>query len=437
MRKCKPSLCSVATTTVLGFLCAFPGSVHSAQNALQGAVQSQEAARNAGGGAARDGIIPQWRLDAAAMPTRSLETLANADAQERKREERRKNKATSVLIPQDQECPTTRLTKLLVLEPQYVGWLGQAGLWRDKFSNIILGSWTQSFAAQNWETVRYVNLDYIDAFRAEEIIEEELLTKFEWKAGLGPQNYSAIVELERPFRQVAHLTKVWDFEEGLIQPKEIKKKEPPTYIALVDCQLVLQYVVVLQKATRYPGNIDVYNRKGILVAHALTDMDIARHQFIDTEGRLLATAEAPGLNQNISFANLPLDPARGDVLTYVMKFESSRYSGASQLLQPDYRWILASAVQMRAVIDGRAVAPPSLPDIMPTLYWVITFVFIVLMALLCFCTTSVHPSKLPELMALRLQAQAHRAQQRAQENLNLLKGDHHQAPPWWQDGKIA
>jgi len=313
-------------------------------------------------------------------------------------------------------------------------------LWRDQFSNIILGSWKQNFAfpadaLSAWRRVRVSNLDSIQTFSAEEVLPEDLIKRFNWRAGLGPRNYSAIVELERPWRQAAHLTKVWDLEEGLVTAKglESPKKEPPAYVALLDCEDILQFVVVLQKASRYPGGVDVYDSKGMLVAHSLTDMNQARHQFVDTQGHLLVTAEAPGLNQNISFANIPLDPAMGDVFTYVMKFELGSYSGASQLLEPDFRWILAAAVQMRAVIDGRTALPPMLPEILPVIYWIVTAIFIALVGLSCWCTTITHAKKLPKIVA-QMQAQAQAAQQ-AEEQATWTRGGS-EVPPWWQDGKV-
>lgn len=419
---------SLAAVALLGALCPVPAGAASSFAALQGASQSAASS----GTAARAAAIPEWRLDAALMPTKSLETLAIAHDHDHDKERLALGRPAK-----EQNCPMVRFTKKLVSEPSYATWLGQTGTWRDEFSGVILSSWGQSFFAQDWQTMNFRDLDGRGAFTARTAAADELQKRFGWQVGLGPENYSAIVGLERPWKQAAHLTKVWDMQEGLVSVPRDKvrgdawtKKEPPLMVALLGCEGELLFVIQLQASKRYPGTIDVYDPKGVLVAHSLTDTTVARHQFVDVDGRLLAIAEAPGLYQNISFVDLPRDPAMGDVFAYELKFELGGYTGASRLLEPDRRWILAAAVQLRAVADGRVAAPPALPEILPALYWITTFSFILLVALVCVCVTDVHPTKMPEYVTARLQAQAEAAKRKADTHVAWMQQEAQEA--WTQ-----
>eukprot|EP00932_Pfiesteria_piscicida_P004636 SRR837773.14540.p2 GENE.SRR837773.14540~~SRR837773.14540.p2 ORF type:complete len:165 (-),score=37.09 SRR837773.14540:28-522(-) len=117
--------------------------------------------------------------------------------------------------------------------------------------------------------------------------------------------------------------------------------------------------------------MDIYDRNGTLVAHTLTNSRVARHLFVDPQGYLLATAEAPRLSDSIAYRALPKDAARGGVLTYQLKIERGGYTNSSALLDQENLWVLAAVVQLRAIQDGRSLFAPVLPQILPWAYWLV------------------------------------------------------------------
>jgi len=159
-----------------------------------------------------------------------------------------------------------------------------------------------------------------------------------------------------------------------------------SYVALSDCEDQLLFVTRLAapRQSGLPGGIDIFDLDGGLAAHGIVDDPVvARYQFVDANGFLLATSEAPGLQQNIPMKDLPLDGRKGNVLPYALRFEQGGYVNASRLLEVDYRWALAAALQARALADAHAGWAPRAASAVEVLYWCLAAFG--LLACLCAC----------------------------------------------------
>lgn len=366
------------------------------------ALGASAVAGSAGGDAGRSKAIPKWRLDAEFMPSRSMDDLRAEKSQARELPAVPKGgppaggpagagavgDGSRLKVQDEQRCPVVRLTQRLNLDAGYMSWSGQAGSWRVMPSAVKLASWEQSYFSQAWGTVFFRDLDGRQAVRAEDTTDEQLFRRFGWKAGHGPDYYPKVVELQARWEAVVRAgrlwTKTWPNDAGVTHVVAMHQPASTwSTVVILDCEGRLMFVVKLQKSARFPGAVDVYDNEGSLLAHSVTDVLVERHQFIDTEGYLLATAEAPGLGRNVSFQQLPRDSARGGIFAYELQFEHGGYNGASQLLEEDYRWVLAAVVQLRAIHDGWGENSPALPQILPVAYWLAAAVLVVAVAGSC------------------------------------------------------
>jgi len=266
-----------------------------------------------------------------------------------------------------------KLTDDLLLQPEYVTLWGQNGKWISKPIRVSLGSWRQNFFAQMWTKVNFWDADGRVAVRAQDMSEDELQDSFGWKAGAPAWSYSNISNTIASWEETMYRTRLW----AQSRRNHAKTDQMPVpspfwqHVALTDCSGDLLFVVRLNVSTPlFPGGVTVYDRSGTLVATSLTNSLLPYHQFIDTQGYVLGTAQAPELNSTIPFESLPKDAYRGGMLTYHLKFAEGNYVNASRLLDQDFRWVLAAAVQLRALQDARSVWSPWLPQALPVLYWI-------------------------------------------------------------------
>jgi hypothetical protein len=244
-------------------------------------------------------------------------------------------------------------------------WAGQGGSWQSS-SGVVHSSFRLWFISTRWDTAYNRNLDEQGAFRGEVTSDEELEYSYDWKIGKSPMDYPATAKLENDWWSA-----IYKGAHTVLKSPEQKygkgsDDQAATWhtTALVDCEGHLLYVVKLlqqEAATLLPGGIDVYDRAGTLVAHAMVDYSIARYQFVDVNGNLIATAEAPGVGLAISLKNLDPEPYRGSILPYGIEFQRGGYTGASRLLDTDYRWVIAAAVQARALDDAHRSIQPWAP----------------------------------------------------------------------------
>jgi hypothetical protein len=126
-------------------------------------------------------------------------------------------------------------------------------------------------------------------------------------------------------------------------------------LAIFDCVGTLMYVV--KEKSAFPAEIQLYSRDGTLVSSSHVGHPVLRYQFVDpSSGYLISTAEAPGINASISRTDIPKDVQVGDVLPFGFKFEEGGYTNSSALMENEYRWVLATAVQSLAIYNAEGEA---------------------------------------------------------------------------------
>jgi hypothetical protein len=259
------------------------------------------------------------------------------------------------------QCPTVMLPSFVALRPTVGVSSGLSGVWTDR--GMAMASFGENFFfPQSWDYVYIRDIDHRLALRAEIKNDQQIDYLYGWRSQNGPMDYPNISRLEE----------IWAAASWHALNEEVTAPRPPTSITLADCRGRLIFVVRLhwtRNVTLHPGSIDIYDRFGNLTAHALVDRNIARYQFVDPLGRLLAVAESPGLYQNISLADMPRDPDKGYVLPFELRFEGG-YANSSRLIDPEWRWIIAAAMQLRAIQDAHSQRTPRMPAVMVAIYWV-------------------------------------------------------------------
>lgn len=339
-------------------------------------VAAAAAAGRQTGEADRELAIPQWRIDkalsavavkdpeAAAPSTRGEEGPAESP------EDSKLPKLGSTAAQDSGRCPLVKLPSKLGMKAEESSWVSQGGTWQSS-SDVIHSSFRLWFLSTSWDTAYIRNLDMQPAFRADVSSDEELEYSYGWKRQKTPLDYPAVNKLEKDWW--AAISK--GIQKGRYTPLKapgekygVSVDDPKLWhtVALLDCEGHLLFVVKLQQQEirTIPGGIDVYDRQGGLVAHAMVDFQIARYQFVDTNGNLIATAEAPGVGLNIVMENLQSDASKGNILPHEIQFEKGGYVGASRLADVDYRWVVAAAVQARALDDAHRNWAPWAPGLL-------------------------------------------------------------------------
>jgi len=205
--------------------------------------------------------------------------------------------------------------------------------------------------------------------------EADLGELYGWVPGPATTEYPAVSRLEKK----THSTIYHGYKVVNVQPNEVEVRATVTKIkrsevlaAFTDCEGQLLFVARLEEPGEEirPASITILDRAGGLVAEGIIDdPSVARYQFIDPLGYLIAVAETPALHQNIPMKDVPKDSTKGDILPYALHFEPGGYTNASRLLDVDYRWVLALAVQARAVMDARPSEAPTLSEAITAFYW--------------------------------------------------------------------
>mmetsp|Transcript_49325 Transcript_49325/g.107399 ORF Transcript_49325/g.107399 Transcript_49325/m.107399 type:complete len:405 (+) Transcript_49325:115-1329(+) len=332
---------------------------------------------------ASDGVIPEWKLDMRFNPSKLIEPI---DEESTKYEE---GVDTSVYAPGSETpmdpmamsgqplpafgstpsqdtgaCPMMKLPETIQLLAKDSTVSGQTGKWTT-LGNVVLGNWVQNFWAKSWQSVFAKSVDGRLAMKIVPMNEVELHKTYGWKAKA--LNYPNITAM--------------DMSKEVATPIVEQVYSTADTFVIVDCDNVMLFVVHFLPGT--PMSTDIYDRYGQLIAHSLDDPVIARSQFVDTYGYLLATAESPGLFANISREDMPVDESKGNILPYVMHFEPGGYTNASRLLDEDYRWVLSTAVQVRAIREGLGSREPGLSVASSVTAWFLLAVLLFCIGWLC------------------------------------------------------
>lgn len=256
-------------------------------------------------------------INSAAIPDHLLDVLAPAPIlQVRAVNERPTSVAEAEVLfdstpAQDaKRCKILKLPDDLQVVAEHQSWRRMTGGWF-AHNNVKLGSWTQNHLSLSYSNV-YIHSEVDRGLAAEVSLKTDDEMRFLYGWVVDPQ------------------------------------PEPGLNIPLVDCDKRLMFVV-RQRATEL-RELDIYTPTGHLIVTSIVDWAIERVQFVGTNGYLVATAESPAVFANISRELLSPDPAKGNVLPYGIHFEVGGYDDASGLLDSEYHWVIASAVQMRALL---------------------------------------------------------------------------------------
>lgn len=235
---------------------------------------------------------------------------------------------------QDQQvCPLIKLPDYMVLQEVSSNSQGSKGSWVTS-NRVTLAGWQQNFWGTNWNAIYLKTVDGQLAYKAVPTTEQELNDKYLWRAASA--TYPNLTELDARQQLVGASSNAYTF-------------------VLTDCQDTLMFVVRLQKGL--PGVMDIYDRSGGLQAHTVSDPKILRHQFVDTSGYLIAIAESPGILMNVTRPLGPIPTDKSHISPYAVLYTAGTFSG---LMNQEFHWVIASAVQVRAMVDAYGTWTPNL-----------------------------------------------------------------------------
>jgi len=229
----------------------------------------------------------------------------------------------STAAQDENRCGLLKLSENVRLETSPQSFWHRQGLWRTSQGGE-LGQWRQNLFSQDPQTF------HLDA-----------------AAGAHP---SIRAEL-RSAEDLASLYNVKPLQGPAMQ----REDKSQVTMALTDCDGELLFIL-REIAGGLPTSIEVYGRDGRLLATTLVDLDRPLLRFVDPEMRLIATAESPSLGANLTLAALRDVPSEAGIYPWEVHFEKEPYSNSSQLLKENLRWVVATAVQVRAIRDATRAA---------------------------------------------------------------------------------
>jgi len=238
-----------------------------------------------------------------------------------------------------QRCPVIKLPDDVVLAANRRGWTTLSGSWTTG-SGIGVATWEQNYLSMGFSRdIKKVAVHFRSAStgqmaaRTRYFTDKEMMMLYDWKE----------MPAKATSKAAANSTR-----------SSSKGKTEQFNLAIMDCAGTLMYVVKEKNHT-----IQVYSRDATLVAESAVEAPVLRYKFADPSSKyLIATAEAPGLNASIKVKDIPRDVEIGEVLPFGMRFQKGGYVNSSALMETEYRWILATAVQALAIYKAQAVGLP-------------------------------------------------------------------------------
>lgn len=265
---------------------------------------------------------------------------------------------------------------------------GQWGAWQlsDDPDSPSTTTWKLDFMAPDWQTLRFSSDSGHLSAVTKPMAKAELEKQYGWvpatsrgSDGFGEQGWEFMEDLRAP--AIAFTYDSLNFSNNYSVAKD-PDSYPPTltaspslreatmdpskwrYWVATDCQDALAAVFRVEVTEgQRPGRIIIYNKDGEIVTQVLADPVVARYEFLDINKRLLAVAESPALGAGIPMMSLPRRSNIGNILPYTVHFERGGYNLSSSLLKQELRWIIGSAVQVRALQDAHTdFVPPFIKD---------------------------------------------------------------------------
>jgi len=235
---------------------------------------------------------------------------------------------------------------------------GQWGEWRlaEDPDSIVPSKWHLDFLAWNWQVIHVTNTaDGSASVMASPISEDHLKKLYNWTASdknSADHRWDFLREWfapnvafwfdQQPYRfGMANATYPTTFTAAPSAQASALPYPTWSHWSLTDCKDNLVAVVRAENTdAQQAGKMLVFNSVGELAAVALPDPILARYQFIDVNGYLLATAEAPTLNANITYKELPRREDLGYVVPYTMHWELGGYNMSSDLIREAHSLLL-------------------------------------------------------------------------------------------------
>lgn len=303
------------------------------------------------------------------------------------------------------QCASMSLQDDVALEVFASHWWGQTGAWSPSFDQNAgaIADWSLSYGNMSWKIgIRNRSTVQLVSF-AEVVTDDVLKSRFGWVPMPLPVNLTIKMDFQEHHAALvmsSHLQELntsislvhGDPSVVMLNVSNLPQANPRSNVVLTDCEGTLLYVVSLWESPGFLkqpttiGIIEIYNEPGRLIAYSVREPDYHKYLFVEPErGYLLATAESPAIGLNITFQDVPTDPYKGDVRTYGMHFERGGYVGASPLMNEDLRWVIAAAVQARALRDAHQLLALWQPTF---IYWwlqcqPLLFCLLTMVVLLC------------------------------------------------------
>jgi len=150
-----------------------------------------------------------------------------------------------------------------------------------------------------------------------------------------------------------------------------KTRKDFTVISLKDCDDVLLYTIF--EAIAKPHQIEIYNRADQLVAWSKNGYSFPDQlHFYDHEEAPIFISQSPMISDSISPSSG--DAKRSDIATWQVEFLQG-YNSNSSLVLPQNRWVLAAAVQERAIRDAAGRTANGGVEEPPVYWWFMVMSF--------------------------------------------------------------
>lgn len=282
---------------------------------------------------ARTNAIPVWKLDMTFNPDYKL---ANFQEGAGFYQGARQPSAIGSTPGQDrQRCPVIKLPDDSTIQAEGISWRQQWGAVTGR-DRVREATWTRDFLTQARDTIYINDMDGRTSLKIVTMTETSLFDTYKWQEegrdGLQPPPPNSYEGTEP--RTLGHV------------------ERSRSYSVLLDCEDSLLFVARFEGRDGADVRTELFDREGAVLSRTIDDPVIARLQFVDPNGYLLATAEAPGVHANLSRILVPKDTSKGNIMTYGMHFETGGYENASRLMDVDYRYAISATVLARAIREA-------------------------------------------------------------------------------------
>jgi hypothetical protein len=249
-----------------------------------------------------------------------------------------------------QTCPNLKLPDKIVMSAKHMSWDSLYGEW-ETTNSVKVASFTQNYLGLGFtKDIKKISVAIRDpstndvAARTQFMNKDEIRKLYDWKEPIKGSGFEHTVK-----------------NETAIKDNTFEDIEHDWNLAIFDCRGTLMYVV--KQEHEFPKYLKIYSRNGELLAESPVGYPILKYTWTDPKTNYrIAVAEAPGVGANITSDLIPEAYRTHHVLPVEMEFErSAGHPNISALVEPEYRWVLAAALQALTIYK----APQSPSDDVP------------------------------------------------------------------------